>query len=255
MTTTTSSALAEILAMAQAAAAAGDTTRARHDFRNLTQIDPTMAEAWLGYAACTAVLNERRALFARALELNPASREARAGIAEADALLASGRLLFDFGRAAQSAPVSAPLRAAHAHGGRAALLAVASMGLIGLATMGLLTVGGIFVLTSFWGFLLAFVAGPLVSELIVRLTARPRKAARGRKAQLATGVGMFLGGLAAIALGGLLLPLLGLPLPVEAVQMARNSGVSEDAASVLLNNPGLLVFLSSAVAATIYRLR
>jgi hypothetical protein len=258
MITTTSTALAEILDLARAAAAAGDTTRARHDFRNLTEIAPTLTEAWLGYAACTAVLKERHALFARALELDPASIEAREGMAHAEALLAVGKLVLPNERAVSIEPLVVPAAAPPAplmQGARGGLGALLAVGLIGLATMGVLTACGIFVLTSFWGFMLAFLAGPAVSELVMRLSARPRKAARGRPLQLAAGAGMFLGGLAAMALGGLLLQLLGVPVPAEAVQMARNIGVATDGATVLLNNPGLLVFLSSAVAATVYRLR
>lgn len=256
MTTITSSSLDEILSLAKAAAAAGDTARARHDFRNLTEIDPTCVEAWLGYAACTTVLSERRALFARALTLNPTCVEALAGLAEAEAMLAAGKLVHAVARpAADPKPVLAVPQVAQPGHMRGDLVALVGVGLIGLATMGVLMACGIFVLTSFWGFMLAFVAGPAVSELIVRLSAPSRKALRGRRVQVAAGVGMFLGGLAAMALGGLLLHLLGAPLPAEAVQMARSIGVAMDPASVLLNNPGLLVFLSSAVAATVYRLR
>ena len=255
MTTTTSSSLDEILSLAKAAAAAGDTSRARHDFRNLTEIDPTCVDAWLGYAACTTVLSERRALFARALTLNPTSVEALAGLAEAEAMLAAGKLVHAMARPDEPKPVLSPLLAAQPNRTRGDLLALGGVGLISLATMSLLTACGIFVLTSFWGFMLAFLAGPAVSELIVRLSAPSRRAVRGRRVQIAAGVGMFLGGLAAMALGGLLLQLLGAPLPAEAVQMAQSIGVPVDHASVLLNNPGLLVFLSSAVAATVYRLR
>jgi hypothetical protein len=264
MMTTTTTARSEILAIAQAAAAAGDSARARHYFRNLTEIDPEHLEAWLGYAACTAVLSERRALFARALALEPACPEALEGIAQIDTLLAAGRLVRPREAAAsaptvaQPAPAAAPAladsRPAAAAGGDspAALLAV---GLIGVVTMGLLSGMGIFVLTSFWGFLLAFIAGPLVADLMVRLSGRARRAQGGRAWQIAAGLGMLLGGIGAMALGGLLLPALGLPLPADAVQMAANSGVGSQPVAVLLNNPGLLIFLSSAVAATVYRMR
>jgi hypothetical protein len=103
--------------------------------------------------------------------------------------------------------------------------------------------------------MLAFLAGPAVSELIVRVSARPRRGAGGRRLQLVTALGMILGGVGAIVLGAMLLQLLGLPLPAEAVQIAQRTGVGSDPTSVLLNSPGLLVFLSSAVAATIYRMR
>lgn len=259
MTITTSTALLEILSLAQAAVAAGDTTRARHDFRNLAEIDPTLVDAWLGYAACTTVLKERRALFARALELAPDCQAARQGLAETDALLVSGKLVYPNERAVSIEPVWIPVRTPQAQPApdttRGDLKSLLGVGLIGMVTMGLLTVCGIIVLTSFWGFMLAFIAGPAVGELVVRLSGRVRGAAHGRWLQIAAGAGMFLGGLAAMALGGLLLQLLGAPLPAEAVQMARNIGVAGDASSVLLNNPGLLVFLSSAVAATVYRLR
>jgi|GEM_PF-1873142 len=267
MTTTTGTPLSEILALAQAAAAAGDTARARHDFRNLTEIDPTLRDGWLGYAACTSVLAERKALFARALELDPASAEAIGGIAYVDELLAAGKLLWPSERAvsleplalALALPLQLPLVAepalSPAPAARSDFTALAAVGLISLATMGVLTACGIFVLTSFWGFLLAFLAGPAVSELVVRLSARPRKLVAGRRVQIAAGLGMFLGGLAAMTIGGLLIQLLGVPVPFEAVRMARNIGVATDTMTVLLNNPGLLVFLSSAMAATVYRMR
>ena len=265
MTTTTSTSLSEILELAQAAAAAGDTTRARHDFRNLTEIDPTLRDGWLGYAACTSVLAERKALFGHALELDPASAEAMAGIAYVDELLAAGKLLWPSERAVsleplalalelQQPPVPAPAPSP-APAARSDFTALAAVGLISLATMGVLTACGIFVLTSFWGFLLAFLAGPAVSELVVRLSARPRKLVAGRRVQIAAGLGLFLGGLAAMAIGGLLIQLLGVPVPFEAVRMARNIGVATDTMTVLLNNPGLLVVLSSAMAATVYRMR
>jgi len=251
------------LELAQAAAAAGDTTRARHDFRNLTEIDPTLRDGWLGYAACTSVLAERKALFARALALDPACAEAMVGIAYIDELLAAGKLLWPSERAVsleplalalEQPPVPAPALSP-APAARSDFTALAAVGLISLATMGVLTACGIFVLTSFWGFLLAFLAGPAVSELVVRLSARPRKLVAGRRVQIAAGLGIFLGGLAAMAIGGLLIQLLGVPVPFEAVRMARNIGVATDTMTVLLNNPGLLVFLSSAVAATVYRMR
>lgn len=266
MTTTSHDALQEILTIARAAASAGDTARARHYFRNLTEIDPAQVEGWLGYAACTSVLGERRALFARALELDPANPEARWGLAHADELLAAGKLVLAAERAVSLAPevehvppalppslvIPANPRPRAPHGDVRAVVVVA---LIGLAVMGALTAFGIFALTSFWGFMLAFLAGPAVSELMVRLSNRAAPITGGRLLQIAAALGMILGGLAAMVFGGLMLQFLGLPLPAEAVQMARNSGVASDSASVLLNNPGLLVFVASAVAATVFRMR
>lgn len=265
MTTTSNTALSEILEVARSAVAAGDSSRARNYFRNLTEIDPTMVEAWLGYAACTTVLAERRALYTRALELDAASAEGLQGLARVDAMLAAGQLLYR----AEQTPLAAPIvehlapavpaaLAAVAQTQRAAprnAVALALVGLIGFVVMGMLTGFGIFVLTSFWGFLLAFIAGPAVSELIVRASARLHKRSMGRPLQIATGAGMILGGLGALAAGSLLMQLVGAPLPVEAVQIAQRIGVGTDPASVLLNNPGLLVFISSAVAATVYRIR
>jgi tetratricopeptide (TPR) repeat protein len=264
MTTTLPTALSEILELARAAAAAGDTSRARHYFRNLIEIDPTLLDAWLGYAACTSVLSERRALYERALALDPEHPEARSGLDHAHELLAAGKLVLAAERPEEPAPPAVHLQPAPPpflipanprplpKAGLGGLLAV---WLLGLGLMGALTAFGIFTLTSFWGFMLAFLAGPAVSELMVRASRRVHRAAGGRALQIAAGVGMILGGLAAMALGGLLLQLLGLPLPAEAVAMARNSGVATDPASVLLNNPGLLVFVSSAVGATVFRLR
>jgi hypothetical protein len=264
MTITTNTALAEILATAQAAAAAGDTARARHYFRNLTEIDPESLEAWLGYASCTTVLADRRRLFTQALSLDPASPEALEGLAQIDALLAAGHLVRP--RAPEAPAVVEPIVAAPAPTiAAAAAIAVPvrssapslllAVGLVGLTTMTLLTGVGIFVLTSFWGFMLAFIAGPLVSELMVRLSGRARHAKGGKGWQIAAAVGMLLGGLAALLLGSMLLPALGVPLPPEAVRIALSSGVGGEPAAVLLNNPGLLIFISSAVAATVYRMR
>lgn len=261
MMTTTTTARSEILAIAQAAAAAGDSARARHYFRNLTEIDPGNLEAWLGYAACTAVLAERRALYAKALALDPTCAEALEGIAQIDTLMAAGHLVRPKQTVAASAPAVAHLAPAppSAEATPAALpkgdKAPLAVGLIGAVTMCLLTGMGIFVFTSFWGFLLAFLAGPAVAELMIRLSGRARRPQGGKAWQIAAGVGMLLGGLGAMVLGGLLLPALGLPLPAEAVRMAVNSGVGNEPVAVLLNNPGLLIFLSSAVAATVYRMR
>lgn len=252
--TTTTTALDEVLATALAAVAAGDSARARHYFRNLTEIAPDMLEAWLGYAACTTVLAERRALYARALELDPRSVEAAVGLAEAEAGLASGRLLHASARMPEPVIPILHERRSVTEAPRE-LPALIVVGLSCLVIMGTLTGFGIFVLTSFWGFLLAFVAGPAVSELIVRASVKAGRVARGRRLQLVTALGMILGGVGAMVAGAMLLQLLGLPLPVEAVQIAQRTGVGTDPTSVLLNSPGLLIFLSSAVAATIYRMR
>lgn len=263
MTTTTPTAFDAILAAAQAAANAGDTLRARSYFRNATEIDPTNSEAWLGLAATAAVLRERRGLYERALALNPTCEAAREGIARSEALLAAGAVLIPRPAAPAAAVGDAPFVATPepeptpGPPAQAALggTALALVGLVGLATMALLTTMGIFIFTSFLGFLLAFLAGSSVSELMVRLTAPLRRGLGGRPVQVAAALGMILGSLGAMALGGLLLAALGAPLPAEAVAMARNSGVPAEPALVLLNNPGLLVFASSAVAATVFRLR
>lgn len=266
MTTTITTAFEAVLATARAAAEAGDTMRARHYFRNATEIDPTSGEAWLGLAAATTVLSEGRGLYERVLAIDPACAEARAAIARIDSLLAAGVLLRPQARQATADHSVAHLPAtlppaldrepptlpAHAPSRLGCFVAVA---LSGLLTMGTLTGAGIFVLTSFWGLMLAFIAGPMVSELMLRLTARWRKGPGGRAMQFAGALGMLLGSLGALFLGGLLLSLLGLPLPAEAVAMAHQLNLADDATTVLLNNPGLLVFISSAVAATVYRLR
>jgi hypothetical protein len=265
MTTTTPTAFDAILAAAQAAADAGDTMRARSYFRNATEIDPTSSEAWLGLAATAAVLHERRGLYERALSLNPTCEAAREGVARSEALLAAGAVLTPRPAApaapeghapAVATPELEPTPGPPAHGVPLRSTALALIGLVGLTTMGLLTAMGIFIFTSFLGFLLAFLAGSSVSELMVRLTAPLRRGLGGRPVQIAAALGMILGSLGAMALGGLLLGVLGVPLPAEAVAMARNSGVTAvEPAMVLLNNPGLLVFASSAVAATVFRLR
>lgn len=275
MTTMTSSAFANLIETARTAASAGDTRRARRDFRNATELDPTSVEAWLGLAATAAVLRERRSFYERALALDPSCADARESIAQIDSLLAAGTLIRP--RAPQTAPIvhaapTAPVEAECAivtHHQMASVviplpttlprrrersLGLLAVAVIGVAAMGLLTALGIFVLTSFWGFLLAFIAGPSVSELMLWLTNRARKGLGGRPLQFAAAGGMLLGGLGAMALGGLLLQITGLPLPIEAVAMARNLGAGSTPAAVLLNNPGLLVFVGSAVAATAYRL-
>ncbi|NTU77841.1 MAG: hypothetical protein HGA45_00315, partial [Chloroflexales bacterium] len=250
MTTTTSPAFTDLLETARAAALVGDTLRARRYFRNATEIDPMSVEAWLGFAATAAVLRERRGLYERALAIDPGCADAHESIAQIDALLATGALIRP--RAAQAAPVVAeveyvsmapplasliiPLPAVRApsRGRHLGLLAVA---VIGVATMGLLTAMGIFVLTSFWGFLLAFMAGPSVSELMLWLTDRVRKGLGGRPLQIAAALGMIVGGLGAMALGGLLLQATGVPLPAEAVAMARTLGAGREPVAVLLNSP------------------
>lgn len=267
MTTTTRSAFADLLETARQAAAAGDTLRARRYFRNATEIDPTCVEAWLGLAATAAVLREGRGLYERALSIDPGCADAHESISQIDALLATGALIRP--RAAEAAPAPAEVEHTHAAHPLASLiiplpaagsrprrrhLGLLAVAAIGVATMGLLTMMGIFVLTSFWGFLLAFIAGPCVSELMLWLTGRARKGLGGRPLQIAAAVGMILGGLGAMALGGLLIQAMGVPLPTDAVAMARNLGAGSEPAAVLLNSPGLLVFVGSAVAATSYRL-
>lgn len=268
MTTTTTTAFDAVLATARSAAAAGDTLRARRYFRNATEIDPTCKEAWLGLAAATTVLAERRGLYERALALDPGCGAARDGIAQIDPLLAAGVLLQP--RSASPAP-PAPRAPAHlppalpaaldvdrpavAPRRRGGALGLALVALTGLVLMGVLTTLGIFVLTSFWGLMLAFLAGPSVSEPMLRLTARWRKGLRGRPLIIAATLGMILGGVAAMALGATLLAAIGAPMPAEAVSMAERIGVGGDSALVLLNNPGLLVFVSSAIGATAFRLR
>lgn len=262
MVPTTSTAFEAILATARTAAAAGDTVQARRYFRNASEIDPASIEAWLGLAATSAVLHERRGLYERALALDPGCREAHDGIAQIEALLATGALL-----SPQAPRAEPPARAAAlppaldvdlppvAPRPAGRVLGLAAIAASGLAIMAVLATLGIFVLTTFLGFLLAFLAGPAVSELVVRLTARWREGQPARHVQVAAAIGMVVGALGALALGGLLLSAIGAPLPAEAVAMARRIGVGPSPSLVLLNNPGLLVFVSSAVAATVFRLR
>lgn len=265
MTTPPSSASADLLATARAAAASGNSLCARRDFRLAAEIDPASIEAWLGLAETSAVLRERREFYARALAIDPACAEAHAGIAQIDALLASGSLIRP--RAAPPAPIAVvehlpavpppppePDLIAAAEQQRSDRLALAAVCLITLAAMWLLTTLGIVVFTSFWGFMLAFVAGPAVSELMLRLTARMRRGLSGRPLQIAGGLGMALGGIIALALGGTLLAMVGMPLLPEAVTMARSIGLDSDPTTALLNNPGLLIFISSATVATVHRM-
>ncbi len=260
----TSFAFADLLATARAATLGGDTLRARHAFRQATELDPTSVAAWLGLAATTTVLRERRSFYERALRLDPSCTEARERITAIDTLLATGALLLP--RAVPLVEPECPFLAHHALASlviplptirpkRSRLhVGLLSVAVIGTATMGLLTMLGIFVLTSVWGFLLAFIAGPSVSELMLGLTARARKGLGGRPLQFAAAIGMLLGSVGAIVVGGVLLPKLGLPLPPEAVAMARSYGMGSAPVAVLLHSPGLLVFVGSAVTATAYRL-
>lgn len=262
MTSIPSPTFAELLTIARAAAATGDSLRARHYFRKLAEIDPGSVEAWLGLAESAAVLDERRRFYAQALALDPSCSQAQAGIAEIDALLASGSLIRP--RAELPAPAvehvapalplalapELPLAPAPLH---RAWLAMVAVCMITLAAMWLLTTLGIMVFSSFWGFLLAFMAGPAVSGLMLKLTARPRRHLSGRPLQIACGIGMALGGLIALAFGGEIMGLLGMPLLTETVVMAQSIGLGSDPDVALLNNPGMLIFISSATAATIYR--
>jgi hypothetical protein len=264
MTTPSPSASANLLATARAAAASGDILRARRDFRHVVELDPANLEGWLGLAETTSVLRERRGFYERALALDPTCFKAHAGIARIDALLASGVLILP--RATPPAPATVehlpvalppalePDLVAAAEQQRSDRLALAAVCLITLATMWLLTTLGIVVFTSFWGFMLAFVAGPAVSELMLRLTARMRRGLSGRPLQIAGGLGMALGGIMALALGGTLLAMVGMPLLPEAVTMARSIGLSSNPTTALLNNPGLLIFISSATVATVHRM-
>lgn len=261
MTSLPSPTFVELLTTARAAVATGDSLRARHYFRKVAEIDPGSVEAWLGLAESAAVLGERRRFYAQALALDPSCSQAQAGIAEIDALLASGSLIRP--RAEPPAPpvehvapvlplAQAPELASSPPQPRTwtALVAVC---MISLAAMWLLTTLGIAVFSSFWGFLLAFMAGPAVSELMLKLTARPRRHLSGRPLQIACGIGMALGGLIALLFGGDIMSLLGMPLLTETVVMAQSIGLGTDPDVALLNNPGMLIFISSATAATIYR--
>jgi hypothetical protein len=264
MTSLPSPTFVELLATARAAVATGDTLRARHYFRKVTEIEPEHVEAWLGLAATTAVLGERRRFYAQALTLDPGCVEARAGIAQIDELLAAGSLIRP--RAELSAPpiehVSPVLpRALVPEAPQEELpsqdrnwLALATVSIITLAAMWGLTTLGIMVFSSFWGFLLAFMAGPAVSELMLKLTARPRRNLSGRPLQIACGSGMALGGLLALVFGGAVMGLLGMPLLSETVVMAQSIGLGNDPNVALMNNPGMLIFISSATVATIYRI-
>lgn len=260
----TSIELADLIAQAQAALRAGDTLGARVTFRYVAQVAPESVEAWLGLGDTASVLHERRAHLERALALDPHCDAALVGLVQINSLLAQGRLIVP--KLEQAIPVVSELQLAPAAtvgsqtaqlGGRRLQLplAVATGGLIGMSLMGVLTGFGIFVLTSFWGFVLACVVGPMVGDLIHWLSERATGGQRGRPMQIAIAAGMIVGGLGALMLGGSLMQLFGMPLPNEALTIAQRIGAGQQTTDVLLNNPGLLVFVGAAVGVTVFRFR
>lgn len=245
-----------LLEQGRVAAAAGDSFAARTAYRRAAEIDPACAMAWLGLGACATALVERRSCFARALELDPESEAARAGLAEVDAWLEQGLLLAPVARPAprQSAPPTLSAVVAQAPAlAPARPLAFAVAGLLCLLTMATLTMLGALIFTSVVGYVMAFIVGPLVGELMLRLVDWI-KPWRGRAAQIALGAAVGLGGLAALAFGGTLLPAAGLPLTADTLAMAQAMGAA-NAASALLFHPAMVVFVGASVAGTVYRLK
>lgn len=254
MATDTRTRLESLLEQGRAAADVGNSTVARTCFRRATEIAPECAPAWLGLAAVTAVLAERRDYLLRASALDDAA--ARKLLDETDAMIAAGRLIAVPERApAEPAPPSLSALITHppalARVGVASLLVAATVSLLTMVT---LTMVGALIFTSLLGYFLAFVVGPLVGDLMQRLGDQLTRARRGRIMQAAFGTAVAVGGMAALILGGTLLPAIGLPIPSEAIAMARSMG-AQSAATVLLFHPAMLVFVGSAVAGTVYRFK
>lgn len=256
MISETQTELESLLEQGRAATKAGDTMAARTAFRRAAAIAPECAEAWRGLGRSASVLSERRSHMARAAELDPTCAEARRALAEIDAWMAEGRLLVPLRPAPQPAAppsLSAVVASAPALTPRWKLGLVGA-GLLCLLTMTMLTTIGALIFTSVLGYFMAFILGPLVGELMLRLADATVRAQRGRFAQVVLGAAVGIGGLAVLVLGGSLLPAIGLPLTADTIAMARSMGAA-DASLALLFHPAMAVFVGSAVAGTVYRVK
>jgi hypothetical protein len=259
MISDTQTELQSLLEQGRVAAEAGDTLAARNAFRRAAELAPECAEAWRGLGASATVLSERRTYLARASELDPACAESRRGLAEIDAWLTQGRLIAPAPRRAELLPAALPPSLSAVVTNVPALapgrmLSLVGAGLLCLLTMTMLTTVGALIFTSMLGYFMAFILGPLVGELMLRLADAMGRAQRGQLAQIILGAAVGVGGLLALALGGSLLPAIGLPLTADTIAMARSMGAA-DASTALLFHPAMAVFVGAAVAGTVYRLK
>jgi hypothetical protein len=99
-----------------------------------------------------------------------------------------------------------------------------------------------FVMGGFLGFYVAFFAGPLTAEIIVRITDRLTRAKRGRPMQIAVG--------AAMVAGMLPFALLNLPLLLGLLAEVQ----AEVALGLFQPNPMMLIFIAIGVATAAARL-
>ncbi len=78
--------LSELLDQAAAASALGDRDEARRLYKRATERSPGNSRAWLGLAAASDSLGDKRAYFERVLEINPNNSEARTALKRLAAL-------------------------------------------------------------------------------------------------------------------------------------------------------------------------
>jgi hypothetical protein len=120
------------------------------------------------------------------------------------------------------------------------LMVAGSVALIGSALAGALAQ---FVMGGFFGFYVAFFAGPLTAEIIIRITDRLTRAKRGPAMQIVVG--------AAMVAGMLPFALLNLPLLLGLL-----AGVPPEVALGLFQpNPMMLIFMGIGVATAAARLK
>jgi len=257
MISDTQNELQALLNQGRAAAKSGDTLAARAAFRHAAELAPDCAAAWRGLALATAALRERRALLDRARTLDPGCAETAAAVAELEGWLAEGRLIAPSSRSAAPVPAALPpsLSAVIAHAPALAPsrpVALVGAGLLCLLAMFTLTTVGALIFTSVLGYFMAFILGPLVGELMLRIADWMGKAERGRRAQIVLGAAVGVGGMLVLVLGGRLLPAIGLPLTADTIATAQAMGATTPAIALLFH-PAMSVFVGAAVAGTVYR--
>jgi hypothetical protein len=118
------------------------------------------------------------------------------------------------------------------------LLTAGAVALIASALAALLAQ---FIMAGFLGFYVAFFAGPLTAEIIIRITDRLTRAKRGRAMQLTVAVAMVV---AILPLALFNLPLLGLSSQIS----------PEIAIGLFQPNPMLLIYMGIGVATAVARL-
>lgn len=90
---TTTNDTAALIQAGNAALLAGDTYSARQHFRQAIELDPEIAEAWIGLAGSVRPYREKREHVQRALSIAPDHPDARAVLAHVEAKLAAGEVL------------------------------------------------------------------------------------------------------------------------------------------------------------------